>query len=307
MCAAILLFAGCEAGEVDGPEPDDYGDDPGADEGELPLEGVPRPELVPGAAVAAGAARALAPAAGEGVMVEAILDDGSTDILVLEADAAGAIVEYLGGGRPAPEEVGPVLQSSPAPCQDGAHSLMPFHWTQTLAWRFNAGTTPAGMSVANVEGQLVRGTGNITTSRDDCGMVDRVSATHTYLGHTTRAMDIASDGSCTTPNGENGVGFGALPAGVLGVTCTWWSDHVAVESDVRLNAGDRWYVTRPSSCTNRFSIQAVMTHERGHTFGLGHVAESNHAALTMSTAIRACSSGERTLGLGDVRGLRKKY
>lgn len=105
------------------------------------------------------------------------------------------------------------------------------------------------------------------------------------------------------------VGFGRLPLGTLAVTCTWFDTGTrsAVESDVRFNRKHRWYATRPAGCSGRFGIQAVMTHERGHTFGLGHVSEQSHGRLTMSTRIRACEEGPKTLGRGDVRGLRAKY
>jgi len=51
-----------------------------------------------------------------------------------------------------------------------------------------------------------------------------------------------------------------------------------------------------------------MTHERGHTFGLGDLSESNHGALTMSGEIEGpCKMGVRTLGKGDIKGLENKY
>jgi hypothetical protein len=51
-----------------------------------------------------------------------------------------------------------------------------------------------------------------------------------------------------------------------------------------------------------------MTHERGHTFGLGDVFESSHANLTISSASNgSCQILERTLGKGDAIGLNREY
>ena len=63
----------------------------------------------------------------------------------------------------------------------------------------------------------------------------------------------------------------------------------------------------PSGCSNRYGVEAVATHEFGHVFGLGHVSETNHPTLTMSTAAGACSNAPYSLGLGDVRALRSLY
>jgi hypothetical protein len=54
---------------------------------------------------------------------------------------------------------------------------------------------------------------------------------------------------------------------------------------------------RPS-CEGRYDVEGVMTHERGHTFGLDHVSEDEHGRLTMSTAMNGpCQDSERTLDL----------
>ena len=68
-----------------------------------------------------------------------------------------------------------------------------------------------------------------------------------------------------------------------------------------------WIVNIGGDCRSKYSVEAAATHEFGHAFGLGHVSESLHPALTMSPVIAACQSSETTLGLGDVRGLEAKY
>jgi hypothetical protein len=62
----------------------------------------------------------------------------------------------------------------------------------------------------------------------------------------------------------------------------------------------------PAGCSNQFSLEGVATHERGHTYGLGHV---NSQALTMRPRVGPCGSSRNlvTLGLGDMLGLEQKY
>jgi hypothetical protein len=44
--------------------------------------------------------------------------------------------------------------------------------------------------------------------------------------------------------------------------------------DTRINKVDFTWTTDANSanCSNRYGLEAIMTHERGHTFDLGHVA-----------------------------------
>ena len=101
------------------------------------------------------------------------------------------------------------------------------------------------------------------------------------------------------------VAFGELPSGILAVTCNWDENYNTIASDIKVNKqGVRW-TTSPSSrsCRGMYDLEGVMTHERGHTFGMGHVSETGHGNLTMSTNINgACQMTERSLGRGDVLG-----
>jgi hypothetical protein len=147
----------------------------------------------------------------------------------------------------------------------------------------------------------------MTMERNDCGRTDRVSATWSYLGTTTRAIGVTKAGTCGTADGKNTVGFGALPAGYLALTCVRSVGTSIVEIDIRLATGVSWALDL-GSCLNDFMLEAVATHEIGHAYGLDHVGEINHGRLTMSTFIDGtCENQESTLGLGDMKGLEALY
>jgi len=264
----------------------------------------------------------IAPEPGLGVWTEAVLDTGETRTMRVQTLSSGEVFLFLAGDEVVTDDAtddvtaeaeaaGETTSSgSPGPCKDGAQNVSAWTWKKTFEWRFNAGSTPSGMSKDFVEAALKKATSNITGSRNSCGLADQVSATHAYKGHTTQGAQIGTDGSCGNGNGVNTVGFGDLPSGVLGLTCVWFDGSgEALESDMRLNKADfHWVVNIGSGCANRWSLEAVATHERGHTFGIGHVSESAHGNLTMSPLINGpCQSSEATLGLGDVKALRAKY
>jgi hypothetical protein len=301
-----LGLAACH-GEFDAPEPEDYADDPEADLGEEPLERRQRPDLAPGMMVRQGTLEVPVPAPGEGVFAEALRDDGTSEVVTLETDEGGVVWELeprVALDEPPEGELVPLALRA---CSDGAHSLLPWRWNRTFQWRFYAASTPSYLSRDAVERALRRATSNITRSRNTCGLADRVSATHRYLGRST--SPVSRTGPCGGRDGINNVGFGRLDRGVLAVTCTFSSGGVALESDLRFNRAYRWFLgAPPAGCSGAYSLAGVATHERGHTFGLGHASpQHRHAALTMSPAIGPCDSSAATLGLGDVRGLRKKY
>ena len=287
----ILLVAGCWAGDE-------------------PIEapaGEPLPvELGEGDIVHAGGIAVEVPAPGETVAIDVDHDDGTTSRLAIEHTLDDGVRVLA----PADEPI-VFAASSTAPCEDGAYNLSGHKWTSTYKWRFHASSTPSANSKDNVETALRRSASSITGSRNNCNLTDSVSATHSYLGRTSRAPNIKTTDSgiaCSARDTHNVTGFGSLPTGVLGVACSWSSGGIAVEGDVKLNTRYRWFALGvPSSCSSKFGVLAVATHEYGHVFGMGHVSESSHPHLTMSTAIGPCTNAAYTLGLGDIRGLRSLY
>lgn len=257
--------------------------------------------------------RVAAPAPGYGVAASAITTSGADLDLVLETGTDG--VTRIVSDTPATAAVTSPASSSIArstdPCKDGKYDLLPFKWKSTWEWWFQRRSTPAEIGRAAAEGRLRSAVSSITGERNDCGRPDTVNATSRYLGPTRMRPAVNSDTSCGKFDGRNVVGFGSLPPNVLGLTCTRYQVVLgvdsAVESDVLFNK--RWFdwATSPRRCDHAALLRSIATHEFGHVYGLGHVDEQTHPNLTMSTAIGACDDSASTLGLGDMRGLEKRY
>lgn len=193
------------------------------------------------------------------------------------------------------------------PCEDRAFNLIGGRWSQSVHWKFNAGSTPAGLGAAEVESLLVKAFNNITGAHNDCGRADKVNAQNDYDGRTTRSPGISRRARCSGSDGRNVVGFGALPRGVLAATCTRHVGGQIVEADIRINTRYAWALSA-AACSNQELLEPTITHEVGHVYGLGHVGERRHPLLTMSTRSDGpCSNAASTLGLGDMLGLEDLY
>jgi hypothetical protein len=177
-----------------------------------------------------------------------------------------------------------------------------------MHWAFRASSTPDDLSRSAVARALKRSVTNITGAHNDCGRVDRVSATSDYLGTTARPLDFATVGSCKPQgDGVNVVGFGRVPDHDAALTCIWSIGDQIIEADMKLDRNAEW-ATSLSSCAVASLLESVATHEFGHVYGLGHVSEADHGRLTMSERLDGfCESNETTLGVGDMLGLEKLY
>ena len=191
---------------------------------------------------------------------------------------------------------------SPAPCQDVTFNLLGGRWTRTYEWSFKRSSTPAGLDKTSATNTLVKAFSNVTNGHNDCGMDDRISATHSYLGTTSRSPN------CRQRDNHNVVGFGRMDMGVLAVTCFWINGGRIVEADMRINNRESWALAMAGCGGDMPMLEATIVHEAGHVFGLDHVGERRHGRLTMSPFIDGpCQNNEATLGRGDVLGLRQLY
>jgi hypothetical protein len=134
-----------------------------------------------------------------------------------------------------------------------------------------------------------------------------------FGGDTSRGADVMPDGRCVPDRNSDGistVSFGRLPWGSVAVSCTYTHAGDIWQADVMLSDEPGLFTTMPDDpdCTDANDVQAVVTHERGHSFGLGDVPEAPSTGdLTMSTFVGRCDASARTLGRGDALGLRSLY
>jgi hypothetical protein len=252
------------------------------------------------------------PDPGEGVYAEALMPDGAQELEVYRYRDGTVEFDHVGDDS---ESAGITpLAKAPGECRDAAYADWGYRVNSTLSYSFNRSSTPPELSADAAEAAIRKAGANITSTRNQCRMGDRVPATLTYAGNTVANAN-ADGNSCTNRDGGSVVSFGDYTRGVLAVACTYFTGNPAgydevTEADVKVNRTSFNWTTRPGarSCKNKFDLEAVMTHERGHSFGLGHVDESRHGKLTMSPIINGpCQSSERTLGRGDVLGLEQKY
>jgi matrixin len=255
------------------------------------------------------------PAPGQGVWAETYGKDGVTRQIRVVTDDQGIATVY--DDNEVEQVAQPVRDGSfviavaENPCTDDDYTTLGWVWDEAFEWSFNSGTTPSGLTTTNATNKLRAAMINDTRGDNSCGLADNIDATSAYLGPTTQPDDINATATCqafSATDDENVVTFGNLPAGVLAATCTWFSGSDALQSDVRVNSDDFDWYPGGACDPGEYNLEAVMTHEFGHTFGLGHVSEGAHGKLTMSTASNGpCQNSESTLGYGDVLGMESLY
>jgi hypothetical protein len=195
--------------------------------------------------------------------------------------------------------------STAGACGDDAYSLTGDRWDETYVWYFSIGSVPAYLEPADVLVVLKSAFDNITGARNDCGLPDHVGAEAQYWGTTDELP-------CETSNEHNVIGFANVPRRLgrdaIAYTCSYTDTSGEVfAADVMLDTDVIWALSSKKCRGRQEPLEATMTHEVGHIFGLGHVSERRHGELTMSTRISGCDDEAATLGLGDILGLEGLY
>lgn len=110
-----------------------------------------------------------------------------------------------------------------------------------------------------------------------------------------------------TLDGVNQVGWKRLGGRTVAQQTTWYytATKLVAESDGEYNTMVAWSTT---GAGNAFDLEGVAAQEQGHGFGMGHSATGTaNACLTMYPYASAGDTSKRTLGDGDILGIRAKY
>lgn len=280
------------------------------------LPGVVEPGECPidGRRIVDGEVGSAVPAPGEGVYAE-ILTTSGAQALEVRRRADGALeLDHVGDDSDEGAAEGSVrLTGGPDECSDPANTDLSYRVASALEYRVNVNSTPPEISRRAARNAIRRAASNVAESANSCRLGDRVPVALRFGGKTAAHAQVG-DGLCGANDGRSVVSFGRLREGILAAACTLFDEKPSYNevrvSDVKINKVIFTWTVSPDSrsCSKRWDVESVMTHEWGHTFGLSHVSEKHHGRLTMSTGVNGpCQRSERTLGRGDVLALDAKY
>lgn len=123
---------------------------------------------------------------------------------------------------------------------------------------------------------------------------------YTYAGSTSRASGVQ--------DGVNVVGAGPVDSSDTVALCRFWyetwTEHI-VEFDISYNTAGFTFAT--DGRVSAYDIQGIATHEFGHTLHLQDLYDASDAAETMYGYGVRGDTAQRTLGTGDVAGIRAIY
>ena len=211
-------------------------------------------------------------------------------------------------GNPKPELTSPIIQrgvftdygySSP-PWYPPSEETKSYRWAPRIYWL--ADDLPINIIVYTANAPIAGTFGPIQTG---------FTTWDTELIGTTLYGSITENGG-TSPgvvlDDANTVTWASIdgPSGIIGATYYWyWSNtKKMIEFDIVLDSGDSWSLT---GAKNTFDVQNIATHEAGHTLVLQDLRSPRDGALTMHAYTWREDITKRTLGWGDILGIKAIY
>ena len=167
------------------------------------------------------------------------------------------------------------------------YQLLSYHSYSTINYYINPKNTCGFASTAVVS--------TITTSVNTWDKETSYQV-FSYKGTTTRVAG--------KRDGYNVISWGKYSAGVIAVTMSWVSGGQTLEVDCMMNTRFKWSLTGEAG---KMDVQNIMTHELGHFCGLKDLYNDADYWLTMYGYSNYALTYARTLGLGDINGLKAVY
>jgi len=167
------------------------------------------------------------------------------------------------------------------------YELLTYHSYSTINYYINSKNTYGFSSAAVVS--------TITTSVDTWDKETSYQV-FSYKGTATRVAG--------KRDGYNVISWGKYSAGVIAVTMSWVSGGQTLEVDCMMNTRFKWSLTGEAG---KMDVQNIMTHELGHFCGLKDLYNDADYWLTMYGYSNYGLTYARTLGLGDINGLKAVY
>ncbi|HEV8361252.1 MAG TPA: matrixin family metalloprotease [Candidatus Thermoplasmatota archaeon] len=174
-------------------------------------------------------------------------------------------------------------------CTSSAYALTGWSWPNKVSMKVDP--TNSGLSA----------TGVVSAFGSSGSAWDQATGASIW-GGVTQNTGGASAGK---KDGTNQIGFKMGGGNTIAVTYTWSSGGTAVESDGKYNTQFPWSLTGEA---NKMDVQNIGTHEIGHTFGLGHPANTPaNSCLTMYAYADYGETQKRSLETGDKNGIGAIY
>jgi hypothetical protein len=253
------------------------------------------------------------PAVGQGVGNAALAVDGEYELTVTNTGDA-VTIEYSTPDTatttgPVAAGNGTVVPDADPACNETAFNLEGHKWTSTVRWFYNeSSVSRAGLNLSATIADIRGGNFNMTTGQNNCGFATGAfSASGAFQGNTSLFANIDSSGNCTSrfPDGQNTVSWGPFtPASLLALTCFEFSGGTMTEGDTYIGSNKGVVDSFPASCSNKYDLQSISTHEWGHVYGLAH--ETSGVDEVMYPTKFACEL-RRHLGRGDYNAMNTYY